>query len=61
MNNKQQQESPLSSHRREELKGWLKATPAERLAWLEEALTIAYQSGALPKKQGAPPHKDHEG
>ena len=25
------------------------ATPAERLAWLEEALLIAYRAGALPR------------
>jgi hypothetical protein len=24
------------------------ATPAQRLAWLEEALELAYQAGALP-------------
>ncbi len=27
----------------------LDATPAERLAWLEEAIALAYRSGALPK------------
>jgi hypothetical protein len=26
------------------------ATPAQRLAWLEEALELAYQAGALPLK-----------
>jgi hypothetical protein len=30
------------------------ATPAQRLAWLEEALELAYQAGALPLK----PRKD---
>ena len=30
------------------------ATPAQRLAWLEEALELAYQAGALPLKT----HKD---
>ena len=24
------------------------ATPAQRLLWLEEALTLAYQAGAIP-------------
>jgi hypothetical protein len=25
------------------------ATPAERLAWLEEAIELAYRTGALPR------------
>ncbi len=29
------------------LKATLRATPAQRLAWLEEAIRIAYSSGAL--------------
>lgn len=33
---------------RSHLKRTWSATPAQRLAWLEEALTIAYQAGALP-------------
>lgn len=33
----------------------LSSTPAQRLAWLEEALKLAYQAGALPLKN----HKDH--
>ncbi len=32
------------------LKRTLSATPAQRLAWLEEALELAYQAGALPSK-----------
>ena len=31
----------------------LDASPAERLAWLEEAIAIAYASGALPRRRGA--------
>lgn len=27
----------------------LRATPAERLAWLEEAIALAHRSGALPR------------
>jgi hypothetical protein len=30
----------------------LDATPAERVAWLEEAIAIAYASGALPRRRG---------
>ena len=29
----------------------LRATPAERLAWLEEMIALAYRSGALPRKR----------
>jgi hypothetical protein len=29
----------------------LRATPAERLAWLEEMIAMAYRSGALPRKR----------
>jgi len=31
----------------------LDATPAQRLAWLEEAIEIAHASGALPRRRGA--------
>jgi hypothetical protein len=34
-----------------QLRAWLKATPAQRLAWLEEAILLAYQAGALGSKQ----------
>ncbi len=27
----------------------LRATPAERLAWLEDAIALAHRSGALPR------------
>ena len=33
------------------LRATLSATPAQRLAWLEEALELAYQSGALRRRQ----------
>jgi hypothetical protein len=29
----------------------LSATPAQRLAWLEEMIVLAYRSGALPRKR----------
>lgn len=32
----------------------LSATPAQRLAWLEEALRLAHASGALPLQAGGP-------
>jgi len=36
-------------HRRRQLTAAMDATPAQRLAWLEEMLRIAYRSGALPR------------
>jgi hypothetical protein len=35
-------------HRRWQLTAALEATPAQRLAWLEEAIALAYRAGALP-------------
>lgn len=37
-------------HRRAQLTRGLAATPAQRLAWLEEMLALAYRTGALPRK-----------
>jgi hypothetical protein len=37
-------------HRRWQLTAAMEATPAQRLAWLEEVIRIAYQSGALPRE-----------
>ena len=34
-------------HERAQLQGWLEATHAQRLAWLEEAIKLAHVSGAL--------------
>lgn len=36
--------------RRQILTSTLAATPAQRLAWLEEMLELAYRAGALGKK-----------
>jgi hypothetical protein len=33
------------------LSGTLVATPAQRIAWLEEALQLAYATGALKSRQ----------
>ena len=40
------------AHRRHQLTLALKATPAQRLAWLEEMIALAYRVGALPKSRG---------
>jgi hypothetical protein len=40
----------FAAARRDALSLALDATPAERLAWLEEAIAIAYASGALPRR-----------
>jgi hypothetical protein len=29
----------------------LRATPAQRLAWLEEMIVLAHRAGALPRKR----------
>ena len=40
----------LTNDEKAQLKLWASATPAQRLAWLEEAQRIAYRSGAFGKK-----------
>jgi hypothetical protein len=42
--------SGWEAHRRAELDGVLKMTPAERLHWLERAIEFAFRAGALPRK-----------
>jgi hypothetical protein len=37
--------------RRRQLTAGLKATPSQRLAWLEEMILMAHRSGALPRHQ----------
>jgi hypothetical protein len=41
--------SGWEAQRRHQLTMGLAATPAQRLAWLEEVIAIAHRSGALPK------------
>jgi hypothetical protein len=43
------------AHRREQLVQGLAATPAQRVAWLEEVLALAYRTGALPAEPTGPP------
>lgn len=38
-------------HRREQLTSGLAVTPAERLAWLEETIDLAFRAGALPRRE----------
>ncbi len=38
-----------------QLETMLRATPAQRLAWLEEAMRLAHASGALGAERSAPP------
>jgi len=49
-------EGGWKAHRRRQLLACLSATPAQRLAWLEEAQALAYQAGALPAAR-IPPKK----
>lgn len=37
------------ARRREQMVIGLDATPAERLAWLEEMIALAWRTGALPR------------
>lgn len=39
------------AHRRERPALWLAATPAQRLAWLEDMIELAYLTGALPRSE----------
>lgn len=39
----------LTPEEKAQLRQWASATPAQRLAWLEEAQQIALKSGALGK------------
>ena len=43
--------SGWEAHRVHQLTLALRATPAERLAWLEEAIILAHRVGALPKRR----------
>jgi hypothetical protein len=40
-----------AANERDRLVPGLDATPAERLAWLEEMIRLAYRTGALPKRE----------
>lgn len=41
-------------HREDQLTRILGATPAQRLAWLEEMIVLAYRTGALPTARPSP-------
>jgi hypothetical protein len=40
-------------HRRQQRTLGVAATPAQRLAWLEEMIVLAHRTGALPRKPQA--------
>jgi len=42
-------EADWDGHGRWQLAAGLAATPAQRLAWLEEMMLLAFRSGALPR------------
>lgn len=46
-------EADWDSHARLQLTSGLAATPAQRLAWLEEMRALAYRHGALPRPDEA--------
>jgi hypothetical protein len=41
---------PWAIHRDAQIDAWLTTTPAQRLAWLEEAIVFAHHAGALPRE-----------
>jgi hypothetical protein len=41
------------SHREAQRERWRAATPAQRLAWLEELIALAWNTGALPRRDEA--------
>jgi hypothetical protein len=48
--NNDQWDASWEAHRRRQLTIGLGATPAQRLAWLEGAIALAHQTGALPRR-----------
>ena len=42
--------------RKDQLVSGLRATPAQRLSWLESMIELAWQSGALPRRRSDTPH-----
>lgn len=38
------------ANRRRQVEAWRATTPAQRLAWLEEAIRFAHRAGALPRR-----------
>jgi hypothetical protein len=48
------------SHRLQQLTAAMDASPAQRLAWLEETLRLAYRSGALKASSTPDERVPHE-
>jgi hypothetical protein len=46
------------AHEDEQRRAQLQATPAQRLAWLEQAIAFAHAAGALPRRDGGEAAKD---
>jgi len=44
-------QNKLTEQEKAQLRQWASATPAQRLAWLEEVQQIALKSGALGESQ----------
>lgn len=42
-------QNKLTAEEKDQLRLWASATPVQRLAWLENAQQVAYQSGAWVK------------
>jgi hypothetical protein len=44
-------EGGWEAHQRRQQDAWARTTPAQRLAWLEEAIRFAHRAGALPRRR----------
>jgi hypothetical protein len=44
---KEEKKSGLSQHELDQLRTWMKATPQQRLAWLEEAMQLVAKTTAV--------------
>ena len=51
---REHRQASWEAHWRQQLCIGLAASPAQRLAWLEEVIAIAYRSGALPRDRDKP-------
>jgi len=47
MKTKNKNQTELTQQEKDQLRLWVSATPAQRLAWLEEVQKLAVRSGAL--------------
>jgi hypothetical protein len=49
------------AHEDEQRRAQLQATPAQRLAWLEQAIAFAHAAGALPRRDDVESSEERTG